>query len=120
LLLLPDGPHAIDRRCWTRSIVKELRVQNSHLGRQLTFEVLQLRVPCDEGQDRRFCQSRSVIRNDQLMAFVARRPITDTLTYHATSSVTHESPRRVPPHGVGRGAEITQASHGLLQLPDLI
>jgi len=54
------------------------------------------------------------------MAFVARRPITDTLAYHATSSVTYEIPRRVPPHGVGRGAEITQASHGLLQFADLI
>jgi hypothetical protein len=101
----------LNRRCWTSTIVKELRVQDLHLGRQLAFESFQLRVPGDEGQDRRFCQSRSVIRNDQLMAFVAGRPITDTLTYHTTSSVTYEIPRRVPPHGVGRGAEITQASH---------
>ena len=32
----------------------------------------------------RFCQSHSVARNDQLVTFLARRPITDTLADHAT------------------------------------
>src|SRR5207244_8339941 len=50
--------------------------------------------------------------NDQPMTLLARRPITDTLTYEATSSVAHEIPRRMPPCGVGRGAEITQTGHG--------
>src|SRR5690242_11362678 len=46
------------------------------------------------------------------MAPVARRPITGTLTYDATSNVAYETPRRIPPDGIRRGAEITQTGHG--------
>jgi hypothetical protein len=45
------------------------------------------------------------------MAFLARRPITDTLTYNATSDIAYEIPRRMPPPGVGRGTEIAQTGH---------
>jgi len=50
------------------------------------------------------------------MTLLACRPITDTLTYEATSSVAYEIPRRMPPRGVGRRAEITQTGHGFLPL----
>ena len=111
VLPLPDEPHAIadagpvrlSKNCACRIPIS---VANSLL-KASNSGCRAMKVKTD-----RCCQSHSVVRNDQLMAFLARRPITDTLTYNATSNVAYEIPRRMPPSGVGRGAEITQASHG--------
>ena len=46
-----------------------------------------------------------------LVAFLARRPVTDALSDHAGSNVADKTPRRMPPLGVGRGAKITQTGH---------
>jgi len=48
-----------------------------------------------------------------LASYVAKAPGPEIkVTYEATSSVAYEIPRRMPPRGVGRGAEITQTGHG--------
>jgi hypothetical protein len=96
-----------NRRCWTGTIVEEVRVQNPHLRRQFSLDDSQLWVHRNESQNRSCGQSRAVARNDQLVAFLARRPVTHTLADHAGSNVAYETPRRMPPSSVGRGAEIT-------------
>ncbi|MEQ1934824.1 MAG: hypothetical protein ABL962_13270 [Fimbriimonadaceae bacterium] len=95
-----------DSRCLPAAVGEEASVEGTQLGFQLAPDSLQVGMKGDKGHNRSLGQPDPVARDDQLMAFLASSPVADALPSDAARNVATEAPRRMPPFGIGRGAEI--------------